>query len=82
MQKKLLGEANYESVAKDSILFIPKNQSLLVLSGLVSVRCHEKTIAKPETVSVLQQGGVIGAGEIDRNLSSQPNCWYLALTDV
>ena len=33
-------------------------------------------------MSVLGQGGVIGAGEIDYNLSSRPNFWFLAKTDI
>lgn len=28
------------------------------------------------------QGGVIGAGEIDNNLSARPNYWFLAKTDL
>ncbi|CAM6005975.1 unnamed protein product [Sphagnum balticum] len=78
----LLGEAQYEFIKKDTILFIGQEESMIILNGLVSVRSHQNSIIKPDTVSVLQQGGVIGAGEIDGNLSSRPNYWFLATTDI
>lgn len=31
---------------------------------------------------MLGQGGVIGAGDIDNNLSARPNYWFLAKTDL
>lgn len=33
-------------------------------------------------MSVLGQGGIIGGGEIDHELSSRPNYWFLAKTDL
>jgi len=31
---------------------------------------------------VLGQGGIIGGGEVDHELSSRPNYWFLAKTDL
>ena len=51
-------------------------------NGLVSVWSHQNSITSPDTVSVLGQGGVIGAGEVDGQLSDKPNYWFLAKTDL
>ena len=55
---------------------------MIVVNGLVSILSHQKSITNPDTVIVLGQGGVIGAGDIDNNLSERPNYWYLAKTDI
>ena len=54
----------------------------MVVNGLVSILSHQKSITNPDTVIVLGQGGVIGAGDIDGNLSSRPNYWFLSKTDI
>ena len=37
---------------------------------------------QPDTVSVIGQGGVLGLGDLDLNISSKPNYWILAKTDM
>jgi hypothetical protein len=54
----------------------------LIVNGLVSIWSHQQSITNPDTVIVLGQGGVVGAGDIDNNLSSRPNYWFLAKTDL
>lgn len=74
--------SEYELVKKDTILFVPENESLIIVNGLVSIWSHQNSITKPDTVSVLKEGGVLGCGEIDQNLTSRPNYWFLAKTDL
>jgi hypothetical protein len=74
--------AEYEFVKKDSILFISEEESVIIVSGLVSIWSHQRSIISPDTVSVLGQGGVLGGGEIDNNLSARPNYWFLAKTEL
>lgn len=82
MKKKLLTISEYEYVRKDSILFISESESVIIVSGLVSIWSHQHSITSPDTVSVLGQGGVLGGGQIDNNLSSRPNYWFLAKTEL
>lgn len=67
---------------KDSILFISESESVIIVSGLVSIWSHQHSITSPDTVSVLGQGGVLGAGDIDNHLSAKPNYWFLAKTEL
>lgn len=53
-----------------------------MVNGLVTILSHQKSITNPDTVTVLGQGGVIGAGDIDYNLCDRPNYWFLAKTDI
>ena len=53
-----------------------------MVNGLVSILSHQKSITNPDTVTVLGQGGVIGAGDIDGNINSRPNYWFLSKTDI
>ena len=62
MQSSLLKVAQYQAVRKDSILFTSREESLIIVNGLVSIWSHQRSITSPDTVSVLGQGGVIGAG--------------------
>jgi hypothetical protein len=80
--KKFIEKGSYEIFKKDTIIFASEEESLIVVNGLVSIWSHQNSITCPDTVSVLGQGGVIGAGEIDNNLSSRPNYWFLAKTDL
>lgn len=82
MQKKLLTVAEYESIRKDSILFIGEAESVIIISGLVSIWSHQQSITSPDTVSVLGQGGVLGGGTVDNHLSARPNYWFLAKTEL
>ena len=61
---------------------MPEDESLIIINGLVSILSHQKSITNPDMVTVLGQGGIIGAGEIDYELSSRPNYWFLAKTDT
>lgn len=67
---------------KDTIIFAAERESLIVVSGLVSVWSHQDSITTPETVSVLGQGGIVGGGDVDHHLSARPNYWFLAKTDL
>jgi hypothetical protein len=55
---------------------------MLIVSGLVEIWSHQNSITKPDTVSVVGQGGVLGAGYLDQNLTARPNFWFLAKTDL
>ena len=55
---------------------------MVLVNGLVSILSHQKSITNPDTVTVLGQGGVIGAGDIDGNINSRPNYWFLSKTDI
>lgn len=74
--------SEYECVKKDSILFISERESVIIISGLVSIWSHQQSITSPDTVSVLGQGGVLGGGIVDNNLSARPNYWFLAKTEL
>ena len=74
--------SEYEFIKKDSILFISEQESVIIVNGLVSIWSHQRSVTSPDTVSVLGQGGVLGAGEIDNNISARPNYWFLAKTEL
>lgn len=60
--EKLLEKSTYEIVKNDSLIFINEDETAVVLSGIVMVRNHLKDFDKPETIFVIQQGGIIGGG--------------------
>lgn len=55
---------------------------MIIVNGLVSIWSHQNSITKPDTVSVLREGGILGCGNIDQNMTDRPNYWFLAKTDL
>lgn len=80
--KKFLAIATYEEKSKGEIIFSTKDTSSIIISGLVSMKSHEKDYVKPSMVTVLKRGGVIGAGQLEHNVSAKPNNWFQALSRV
>ena len=46
------------------------------------MKSHEKDFIKPDMMSILEDGGIIGAGELEDNISNKPNNWFQALSKV
>ena len=80
--KKLWKIATYEEKPKDSIIFSSKDKSSIIINGLVSLKSHEKDFKRPDLVSVMGRGGIVGAGNIQNNISSKPNSWFTTMSNV
>jgi hypothetical protein len=48
----------------------------------VSLKSHEKDFIRPDLVSVMGRGGIIGAGKLDNHISEKPNSWFTAMSNV
>ena len=80
--KKLLKIATYEEKPKDSIIFSSVNTTSIIINGIVSLKSHEKDFKKPDMISILGRGGIIGGGDIENNISTKPNSWFTTLSHV
>lgn len=75
--EKLLESSTYEYFKPDTLIFVDDDETVILLSGMIIVRNHLHEFSKPETVSVLQQGGVIGGGKIDNFINEKSNNWFI-----
>ena len=40
------------------------------------MKSHENDYIKPHMMSILEDGGVIGCGDLEDNISDKPNNWF------
>lgn len=58
------------------------HEIFIIISGHVTVYDHKQDYMKPRIVAFYKEGDIIGCPERDNSISSEPDIWFVAQTEV